>query len=427
MHSNTQMNPQHGAPAGMGNREFVLMMAALMSITALSIDTMLPALPQIGQELDVADPNDRQSIITLFMLGLGFGSLIYGPLSDRFGRRKVLMVAACLQFIATLTCALATSFPILLGARLLAGLSVASCRVIATSIVRDCFQGDAMARVMSLIMVMFVIVPVLAPSVGALVLLVAPWRWIFGMLLGMIVLLALWQFFRLPETLPPEHRVDIGPRDLWNTFLLVIRNRNSIGHMLASGIMMGGLIGFLVSIQQIFFDVFHAGHYFSIGFAAIAMWMGVGSLLNSRLVERFGARRLSQGAVIVLVTISLLHCAIILSGHEHLLVFIIIQGITTSCFSFSGANFSSISLEPFTKGAGLAASVQAALTTLISTVLGGLVGASFNGTVLPMSIGFLAFGATALFLIAWAERWQLFRRPGYAALRMENYMLSDRG
>lgn len=427
MHSDKQKNHPHGPPAGMGNLEFVIMMAALMSITALSIDTMLPALPQIGADLHVADANDRQNIITIFLLGLGIGSLVYGPLSDRFGRRRILMAAACLQIVSTLICALATSFPILLGARLLAGLSVASCRVVAMSIVRDCFRGDAMARVMSLIMVTFVIVPVLAPSVGALVLLVAPWRWIFGLLLVMIALLAVWQFLRLPETLPPESRSAIGPRDLWATFMQVVTNRNSIGHMLASGIMMGGLIGFLVSIQQIFFDVFDAGEYFSIGFAAIAIWMGVGSLMNSRLVERFGARRLSQSAVLVLVAVSLLHCAIILAGHEHLLVFIVIQSITTTCFSFSGANFSSISLEPFTKGAGLAASVQAALTTLLSTVLGGLVGAAFDGTVLPMSLGFLAFGATALLLIAWAERWKLFKRPGLSALREGKYIFSDRG
>lgn len=427
MQSDSSQNQDHQPPPGMGNREFVIMMAALMSIAALSIDMMLPALPQIGQDLHIADPNDRQSIITIFLAGLGIGSLFYGPLSDRFGRRRILMVAAVLQLIATLTCALATSFPILLGARLLAGLSVASCRVVAMSIVRDCFRGDAMARVMSLIMVTFVIVPVLAPSAGALVLLFAPWRWIFGLLLIMIIVLAIWQFLRLPETLPPEHRINVGPRDLWATFLTVVGNRNSIGHMLASGIMMGGLIGFLVSIQQIFFDVFDAGEYFAIGFAGIAIWMGVGSLLNSRLVERFGARRLSQSAVIVLITVSLLHCAIALSGHEHLLTFIVIQSITTTCFSFSGANFSSISLEPFTRGAGLAASVQAALTTLISTVLGGLVGMSFDGTVLPLSLGFLAFGAATLFLIAWAERWQLFKRPGHADLRRENYVLSDRG
>lgn len=421
MASTNKNHPRHPLKE-MGTTEFVIMMAALMSITALSIDTMLPALPHIGQELHVADPNDRQMIITLFMMGLGIGSLIYGPMSDRFGRRPVLMVAAGLQLLSTFICVIAPSFDILLLARLIAGLSIASCRVVAVSIVRDCFQGDAMARIMSLVMVTFIIVPVLAPSVGSLVLLVAPWRAIFGLLVMMIVGLGIWQYLRLPETLPPENRVAIGVSDLWRTFLMVVTNRNSIGHMLASGIMMGGLIGFLVSIQQIFFDVFHAGDFFPIGFALITMWMGLGGLLNSRLVERVGARRLSQGAVIVLILLSLVHCVLIVSGHEHLVTFIIIQSITTTCFSFSGANFSAISLEPFTRGVGLASSIQAALTTLLSTVLGGIVGASFDGTVLPLSVGFLVFGTLAFFLIAWAERWRLFARPGHANLRKGNYV-----
>lgn len=410
-------NHQHHLPGGMGTTEFVVMMAALMSITALSIDTMLPALPNIGRDLHVVDPNDRQMIITIFLFGLAVGSLIYGPLSDRFGRRPVLMAAAVLQLLSTFICAIAPSFDIMLVARLAAGLSVASCRVVAISIVRDCFHGDAMARVVSLVMVTFIVVPVLAPSVGSLTLLVAPWRAIFGVLAAIIILLTLWQFVRLPETLPREHRIAIGPKDLWNMFVQVVTNRNSIGHMLASGIMMGGLIGFLVSTQQIFFDVFDAGDFFPIGFALITMWMGIGSLLNSRLVERIGARRLSQGAVIVLVLLSMVHTLLILAGHENLVTFIVIQAITTTCFSFSGANFSAISLEPFTRGAGLASSIQAALTTLVSTVLGGLVGASFDGTVLPMSIGFLAFGTATFLIIAWAERWRLFARPGHAGLR----------
>ncbi|MPT46873.1 MAG: Bcr/CflA family efflux MFS transporter [Sphingobium sp.] len=427
MHSGTKKNQAQQLPGKIGHAEFVAMMAAMMSITALSIDTMLPALPQIGADLHVVDANDRQSIITMFMIGLAVGSLFYGPLSDRFGRRKVLMLAAGLQLISTLICVMATSFPVMLGARLLAGFSIASCRVVSTSIVRDCFRGDAMARVMSLIMMIFVMVPVLAPSVGALVLMFAPWRAIFGLLLICIVAVGLWQYWRLPETLPPENRLNIGPKDLWATFVQIVTNRNSIGHMLASGIMFGGMIGFLVSIQQIFDEVFDASQYFAIGFAAITIWMGLGSLLNSRLVERFGARRLGQGAVITLVLMSLIHCAIVLSGYENLISFIIVQAMTVVCFSFSGSNFGAISLEPFTKGAGLAASVQACLTTLISTILGALVGASFNGTVLPMTIGFLVFGAVALMVIAWAERWKLFARPGHAALRKENIILPDKG
>lgn len=419
--------PKQRLPGAMGYTEFVAMMAGMMSITALSIDTMLPALPQIGADLRVANPNDRQSIITVFMVGLAVGSLFYGPLSDRFGRRRILMLAAGLQLVSTLICVLATSFPVMLGARLLAGFSIASCRVISTSIVRDCFRGDAMARVMSLIMMIFVMVPVLAPSVGALVLMVAPWRAIFGLLLFCIIAIGLWQYWRLPETLPPENRMNIGPHDLWRTFMEVVTHRNSVGHMLASGIMFGGMIGFLVSIQQIFDEVFNAADYFAVGFAAITIWMGLGSLLNSRLVERFGARRLGQGAVIMLVLMSLIHCAIVLLDYENLPVFIVVQAMTVICFSFSGSNFGAISLEPFTRGAGLAASVQACLTTLISTALGALVGASYNGTVLPMTLGFLAFGAVSLLVIAWSERWKLFARPGHDALRRENIILPDKG
>ena len=415
-------NQQNGPLQKLGTTEFVVMMASLMSITALSIDTMLPALPHIAEELHITDPNDRQMIITIFMIGLGIGSLIYGPVSDRFGRRPVLMVAAALQLLSTFICVIAPSFDILLIARLLAGLSIASGRVVAISIVRDCFRGDAMARIMSLVMVTFIIVPVFAPTLGSIVLLVAPWRGIFALLLLFIILLGAWQYFRLPETLPPENRVAIGPRDLWATFLEVVTNRNSIGHMLASGVTMGGLIGFVVSIQQIFFDVFDAGEFFPVGFALITMWMGIGSLLNSRLVERIGARRLSQGAVIMLIAVSLIHSLLIVAGYEHLVLFIVIQAITTTCFSFSGANFSAISLEPFKRGAGLASSIQAALTIILSAALGGLVGASFDGTVLPMSLGFLAFGVLAFLIIAWAERWRLFARPGHASLRKGNYV-----
>lgn len=416
MPSASQHQKRH-LPGGLGTVEFVVMMAALMSLTALSMDTMLPALPHIGADLHVADPNDRQMIITVFLFGLAFGSLVYGPMSDRFGRRRVLLAASVLQLISTFICMAAPDFDIMLVARLIAGLNLASCRVVAVSIVRDCFRGDAMARIMSLIMVTFMIVPVLAPGVGSLVLLVAPWRAIFGLLLAFILLLSLWLFLRLPETLPPDHRSAIGPRDLWRTFLFVLTNRNSIGHMLASGIMMGGLVGFLVSIQQIFFDVFHAGDFFAAGFALISMWLGIGALLNSRLVERIGARRLSQSAVIAVILVSLAHVMLILAGYENLVLFIIVQSVTTTCFSFSGANFSAISLEPFSRGAGLASSVQAAITTLLSTLLGGLVGMSFDGTVLPMTLGFLAFGTAALFIIAWAERWRLFARPRHGDLR----------
>lgn len=422
MDDNVKIGGQAGdARRKIGMSEFVLLMAALMSNGALSIDPMLPALPAIGADLDVADANDRQAVITFFFLGLAGGAVFYGPLSDHFGRRKILIGAMTLLFCATVLCALAPSFEVLLAGRLVSGFAAAACRVLVVGIVRDCFQGDRMARVLSLVMFIFMAVPMFAPALGAAILMLAQWRAIFWALAATIAALGIWLGIRLPETLDPARRVLIRPRDLAATFWQIVTHRSSIGYMVASGIMMGGLIGFLVSIQQIFFDAFHAPDKLPLGFAAITLWMAVGNLCNSRLVERFGARRLSQGAVIAVMLIAGVHAALTAMEIETLLLFILIQGMTTMCFSFAGANFSAIALEPFSRGAGLASSVQASITTLLSALLGGFVGASFDGTTMPMALGFLFFGASALIVILWAERGQMFTRPGHAHLRRDVY------
>ncbi|MGD9811699.1 MAG: multidrug effflux MFS transporter [Sphingobium sp.] len=408
---------QGSLPTGMKIAEFITIMAGLMALQALSIDTMLPALPDIGRDLAIPTANDRQAIILFFFVGIGTGALVFGPLSDRFGRRPVLILSVTMMLVATIMCALAPSFPVLLGARLVAGFFGASCRVVTISIVRDCFRGDPMARIMSLILIVFIIVPAIAPSLGQVVLLVAPWRAIFALLAVLVAIMAIWAALRLPETLHPENRTAAGARELGRTFWTVVTNRGSIGHMVASGLMFSGLVGFIVSIQQVFFDVFHRPDVFPLAFALMALGMGAGSLFNSRLVERFGARRLSQSAVIALILVSAVRCVLILLDREGMVMFVLLQSLTMTCFSFAGANLSAISLEPFSRGAGFASSIQAALTTIMSVVLGGFVGSSFDGTLMPLSLGFLTFGAGALLVIAWAERWRLFRRPNLAHLR----------
>ena len=411
-------------PAGkaefpIGFKEFVALVAGLMALNALSIDPMLPALPAIGESLSIADPNDRQWIITTYFIGLGIGSLLYGPLSDRFGRKPVMGTCLSLFLVATLCCAMAGSFTLLLIGRFAAGFFAAASRVIAVGIVRDRFQGDRMARVMSLIFLVFMVVPVLAPSFGQAVLLVAPWRWIFIALFIVGALLLLWMALRLPETLAPENRVPISRRTLAQTLRGVVTHRSSIGYMLASGVVMGGLVGFITSVQQIFFDIFHAEHIFPLAFAGMAGTMAIGSYFNSRLVERLGARRLSQGSLIAMTLLAACHAAVALAGGETMVSFIAFQALTMLTFSLTGSNFSAISMEPFTRGAGLAASFQAFLTTILSALLGAAVGASFDGTTLPLALGFLCFGLIALLLVLWAERGRLFTRPHRASLRME--------
>lgn len=400
-----------------GFREFVMLCACLMAMNALSIDLMLPALPDIGRDLAVARPNDRQLIITVFFLGLGVGSLLFGVLSDRFGRKRVLGCAMAMFVISSIACAGAPNFPMMLIGRACAGFFAGSSRVITISIIRDRFKGDAMARVMSLIFAVFILIPVLAPSFGQAILWIAPWRWIFWALVLLAAMILLWMVARLPETLRPENRMNITVRTVFGTIVAIIRTRTSIGYMVASGMVTGALIGFLLSVQQIFFDIFHAQKIFPLAFALIAGSMGIGSLVNSRLVSRFGARRLSQSALLGLILVNLVHLAIIFAGWETIVTFMAMQAITMLMVAFTGSNFSSISMEPFSKGAGVASSFQSFLTTALSSALGGIVGYMFNGTTLPLTMGLVVFGSAAFLVVLWTERGRLFTRPGNAAQR----------
>lgn len=403
--------------AAIGFAEFVMLCAALMATNALSIDPMLPALPAIGRDLAIAQPNDRQLIISLYFVGLGVGSLLFGILSDHFGRKSVMGVTLALFVLSTIACALSRSFTMLLVARICAGFFAGGGRVITIGIIRDRFHGDAMARVMSLIFTVFIIIPVLAPGFGQAILWLAPWRWIFWVLAILGAAITLWMLARMPETLHPENRLPIAPRTIAASLRTVVTHRSAFGYMLASGVVISGLIGFIVSVQQIFFDSFDAPGIFPLAFAGIAGCMGVGSLVNSRLVQRFGARRMSQSALIALIAINLVHGLVVLAGWEVMASFILFQSLTMLSVAFTASNFSAISMEPFAKGAGVASSFQAFVTTMISVMLGGAIGQAFDGTTLPLTTGIFLCGSVALLLVLWAERGRLFTRPGHAAQR----------
>ena len=398
-------------------REFVLLCACLMAMNALSIDPMLPALPAIGRDLAIPHPNDRQLIISTYFMGLGIGSLLFGILSDRYGRKRVLGSAIALFILSSIACAGAQSFAMLLAGRACAGFFAGASRVITVGIIRDRFKGDAMARVMSLIFAVFMLIPVVAPSLGQAVLWFAPWRWIFWILTILASLILLWMMVRMPETLKPENRLRISASAIFRTIGAVVATRSSIGYMLASGVVMAGLIGFILSVQQIFFDIFHAGTFFPIAFATIAGSMGIGSLVNSRLVSRFGARRLSQGALLGLILNNAIHLAVILAGHESLASFMLFQALTMLCVAFTASNFSAISMEPFSKGAGAVSSFQAFLTTALSSLLGSLIGRAFDGSTLPLTAGLLLFGSMSFLIVLWAEKGRLFTRPHHGRMR----------
>jgi len=389
---------------GPGTRELVALMAALMASNALAIDAMLPALPAIGDALSVATDNRRQLVITAYLIGFGIAQLVYGPLSDRFGRKRLLMLSLALYAVFATASGLAASFNLLLGARMLQGVAAAGTRVLVVAIVRDRYQGSGMARIMSLVMIIFMIVPILAPSFGQGVLLISSWRHIFIGLAVYGLVLALWAGLRLPETLAPELRRSLSVRAVGQAVAETLRTRIAIGNTLASTLAFGGLFAFIGSIQQIVFDVFGRPELIGIVFACVAGPMAMASYANSRLVTRFGPRRLLLYALTAFSLAALLHLVVAVAAGETLWSFVVLQALTMACFGLVGANAGALAMGPLGHIAGTASSVQGVIGTVGGAVIGYIIGQNFDGTTLPFLIGFALCGFAALAIATWTNR-----------------------
>jgi len=282
----------------MGKREFIALAAFLMATNSLAIDIMLPALQQIGSSLGVLNENHRQFVVTAYLIGFGGAQLIYGPLSDRFGRRIPLLIGLTIYVISAFGIALIPSFAGLLALRFIQGLGSAATRVITISIVRDVFGGRLMAEVMSLIMMVFMIVPVIAPGSGQVILLFSTWHMIFVFIGVMATLVGLWMYFRLPETLKPENVRPLTVKSVAAGFKIVLTNRVALCYTIASTFLFGALFGFINSAQQIYNDIYGLGVYTPLAFGGVAAFMALSSFVNSQFVGRFGMRRLSHTALL---------------------------------------------------------------------------------------------------------------------------------
>jgi MFS transporter, DHA1 family, multidrug resistance protein len=400
--------PGIGADAGIGFREFVVLAAAMMSTQAIAIDAMLPALPTIVRELHIANANHGQWIVTAYMAGVGIGQLFWGLMSDRFGRRPVLLVGLSLYALAGVLCGLTDSFVALLGWRLVHGLAAASV-VVTRSVVRDLYSGRTMARVMSLTFVVFLMVPVIAPSLGQLILLLAPWRYIFILFGVFAALIGVWAMLRLPETLHPEFRLTLTRSHIVQALRLVLGNRTSLCYTLAVTVMLGSLLAYVGMVQQIFAGVFHRPALMPTMFALCAMFMGLAAFLNSRIVERLGMRRISHAALLVYLAVSLLHVLVAAFGVEQLWTFVALQAATMACFSLAVSNFGAMAMEPLGAIAGVGASVQGFITTLGGALVGAVIGRKFDDSTLPLTVGAVACGLLCLLCVLLAEQGRLFR------------------
>ena len=394
---------------GMGFYPFVALIAAIMACNALGIDSMLAALPAIGHSLGIASENDRQWIIAIYVFGFGAAQLVYGPLADRYGRRPILIVSMALFALLSIVAGLATSFTAMLVARLLEGIAGAAGRVLVVSIVRDCYQGRQMARVMSLSFIVFLAVPVFAPSIGQLILLFADWRFIFFFLAAFAGAVALVGGLRLKETLHPAYRRQISFGGVTSAVRETLSERNAVGYTIASTLVFGSLMGFINSVQQVFTDIFHEPQLFPVIFACIAGAMGLAAFLNSHLVERLGTRFISHWALIGFIACASLHVAIAVAGRETLVTLSIIQCLTMFCFGLMGSNFGSMAMEAVGDIAGTASSVQGFISTCGGALIGIVIGQAFDGTTLPLALGFLVVGIAALVVVVVTERGRLFQ------------------
>lgn len=395
--------------AGLGFRAFVATIATLMALNALAIDAMLPALPQIGADLSVLTDNDRQWVVTSYVLGFGLSQIVYGPLADRFGRKPILLIGLGIYTLFGLLAALAPTFDSLLWARALQGVGAGSLRVLAVSIVRDCYSGRPMARVMSLAFIVFLGVPIIAPSLGQMILVFGAWREIF-LVLGLAGAAALaWCAWKLPETLHPEYRMPIRLGRIAAGFRETLTQRQAVGYMAGMMMIMGALFGFINSSQQIFADTFDAPGVFPIAFAGIAAAIAVSSILNARLVERLGMRFLAHVALIGFTGVALIHTIVAASGHEVLWTFIALQAATMFFFGLIPGNFGALAMQPLGHIAGTASSAQGVVSTVGGALMGFFIGQNYDGTTVPLSLGFVVCGLGALAFVLWAEKGRLFR------------------
>jgi DHA1 family bicyclomycin/chloramphenicol resistance-like MFS transporter len=391
-----------------GPKETVALLAGLMALNAFAIDAMIPALPEIGSELGVRAENLRQLVVVAYFLGFGVGQIFWGPLADRFGRKPILAAGVALYTAFGLLCAIAGSFELLIAGRVAMGASAAVTRVLVTAMVRDLFEGEEMARVMSLVFMVFMLVPMLAPNIGQGILLIADWRAIFLVLAGYGAAMWLWSFVKLPETLHPEYRQAIHPKWIWKALKIAARDRLSLGYTLALTAVFGVLTGYIASIQQIVFDVFDSGQMIGLIFAAIAGPMAVASWGNSRVVGRFGLRRTGHGGLIAFVAMTLIHLLVAELATEPLWLFILLMELMFVSFAFTTSNFGTLAMTNMAPIAGTASSFQGVTGTIVGTLIGLAIGQSFDGTQLPFLIGCALCGMVALALVLWTERGKLF-------------------
>jgi MFS transporter, DHA1 family, multidrug resistance protein len=398
------VSPRHQP---MSFAEFVMVMATVMALTALATSMMLAVLAEIGKTFGV-DTTRTQSVLTAFFIGFSVGQFVVGPVSDRFGRRPVLLGGLTLYLIASALCVVAPSFEALLVARFMQGFGAAAPRVITISVIRDCYSGRRMASVMSLAMTVLMVIPVIAPTFGQVVVLAAPWQWIFVFLTLYGVVIMAWMHLRLPETLAPENTRTLQPLAIMDAVRQALTTRQTLGYMLATGVAQGFLLATLYAAPQVMGELLGMGTYFTIAFGVAAAAMSFGQFVNSQLVGRYGMRLLSHGAVVIGTLLSVALLLLARANMVEAVGYTAFMCVINALFMAASSNFNAMAMEPQGRIAGTASSLFGSVTTMVQAMIAHTIGQAYDGTLLPLASGMVACGATVIVIAAITERGKLF-------------------
>ena len=396
---------QIGSRKPLGTVEFVALFSFITSLTAAAIDGMLPALGDIGVELQVADPRNTQLVITLFVFGMVFGEFLFGPLSDAIGRRKAILLGLAIFCAGSVLAMTAQSIEMMLLGRIIQGFGVSGPRIGVRALIRDKFSGDEMARMFSYIYMAFILVPMLAPALGQIIVSVASWRAIFFTYLLMGLVASVWLMLRQEETLRVERRTPLSFATLVRNTWLIVNNRKVMAYILALGLAFGGLLLYLSIAQSLFQDVYGVGTMFPLYFAMLSLGVGVASFANSQLVMRFGMERLSlvSLAAMSMLSIAFLVMSFLYDGKPPFWWFLVNSGALLFCFSALFNNLNAMAMESLGRVAGLGTSLTSSLSSLVAVLIAMTLGRFYDLTVYPLAGAFLIAGLAGIGLVFFAR------------------------
>ena len=402
----------------LGPRELTWFLALSMALAALGIDVMLPAFGAIREGFSLPETSTAVTgVLTTYFLGLAVGQLLYGPIADRFGRKPALRAGYAVYALGALASALAPSLTALLAARFLWGIGAAGPRVVTQAVIRDTFEGEAMSRALSMIMAVFILVPVIAPSMGAAVIAVVSWRWLFAICVAAVLAVSVWSR-RLPETLREEHRIsELRFGRIADAARIVVSNRQTVAYSLAMTFLWGAFTGYLGGSEIIVSEVYGMPTAFPLVFGGLALFMGAGMLANARVVHRFGIRRMAHGVLVTYIVLAAALAALVFAsgGRPSFPALLVALAALLMCQALLVPNLNTIAMTPMAAVAGTAASVVGSVQIALGATLGSVVDRAFDGSVRPLAVAFIGYGLVALGLVLYAEKGRLFAPLSQAA------------